>query len=354
MASSSPRLRCLAVLIVLRAATCFLSPNRRNRARGDELAATPTDAIFSNLVSFVRQNGGKVTDDLRLADTAPCGARGLVAGAPLEASRARVGPLLVVPARCVLDRERALRDLTPLVPASVLRDAPLDTLDGAALITLLLARERALGAASFYAPYIASLPQTPPCAWWGGAAARARALDACAACPADEREEWAAELERAAAYSARVSMGMAGDYGDALGVDADGIEWALATLSSRSMGGQDAPCLVPLLDLVNHDAAWHAFTGHWIEELPETFVVGRQIEQTGGLENGGLVKIETGLAAGDWAYWAWDVDGRAPRGREPGEELYANYLAEDYTPFEWFMNLGYIPPEVARSMPYAY
>ena len=33
------------------------------------------------------------------------------------------------------------------------------------------------------------------------------------------------------------------------------------------------------------------------------------------------------------------------RPREPGDELYANYLTEGYTPFEWFMNLGYVPPE---------
>ena len=293
------------------------------------------DATFSELCSFVRQHGGHVDDALRLAAVAPCGARGLVAAAPLSAARARAGPLAVVPARCVLDGRAAVSVSSAAVPARVREAAPLDTLDDGALVTLLLARERARGPASFWAPYLASLPAEPPCAWWGDEAARAAKVAACRACAsAGERAAWAAELERAAAYAARVARGMGADYGDALGVDARALEWSLATLSSRSMGGQARPCLVPLLDLVNHDCSWHAFTGHHVDELPTTFVVGA-----------GPAPIETGLSHGDWAYWAWDADGATPRPREPGDELYANYLTEGYTPFEWFMNLGYVPPE---------
>ena len=57
------------------------------------------------------------------------------------------------------------------------------------------------------------------------------------------------------------------------------------------------------------------------------------------------MNIETGLSEGDWAYWAYDADGTEARAREPGDELYANYLTEDYSAFDWLMNLGYVPPE---------
>ena len=67
-------------------------------------ASSQADDVCGELCQFVKGNGGIVADGLRLVDRAPCGARGLVAGAPISADRARAGPLLVVPARCVLDR----------------------------------------------------------------------------------------------------------------------------------------------------------------------------------------------------------------------------------------------------------
>ena len=50
---------------------------------------------------------------------------------------------------------------TPLPP-------PMQTLDPTLQLALFLAHERALGGASRYAPYVASLPAVPPCGWWLG------------------------------------------------------------------------------------------------------------------------------------------------------------------------------------------
>eukprot|EP00968_Pinguiococcus_pyrenoidosus_P007145 scaffold472_cov264-Pinguiococcus_pyrenoidosus.AAC.11 len=60
----------------------------------------------------------------------------------------------------------------------------------------------------------------------------------------------------------QVAGGMAADYGEYLNVTKEDISWALGIVSSRSMGGAEAPSLVPLLDLLNHHRDAHPFTGH--------------------------------------------------------------------------------------------
>lgn len=42
----------------------------------------------------------------------------------------------------------------------------------------------------------------------------------------------------------------------------------------------------------------------------------------------------------DWAWWSFDAAGQTPRELDPGQECFANYVTEDYTTFDWFLNLG--------------
>ena len=201
-------------------------------------------------------------------------------------------------------------------------------------MTLFLAHERAKGEESFYSVYVKSLPEEPPCAWCMsdeqliGAISRYGAL-------LDTRG-WAAEVSRAKEYVEKVSTGMAKDYGEVFGVTPDDLRWAMGIVSSRAMGGAASPTLVPLLDLVNHNAMRHPFTGHdgYADAIRKRSDIGEMGEMS--------ISDAQSSATDDWAFWSYDKSGATAVPLQGGEELLACYT-DEYSPLDWFLNLGFLP-----------
>jgi hypothetical protein len=145
---------------------------------------------------------------------------------------------------------------------------PLGEVDGLSRLALLLAHERGRGAASAWAPYIASLPADPPCAWHMAPARLAAALDGLAAArgggggsdggggggDATLPARWAAAVEAAGRVARARAAALAGAYGAPLGVDAAGVAWAMGHVVSRCFGRGGDVALAPLVDSCNHAA----------------------------------------------------------------------------------------------------
>jgi hypothetical protein len=242
---------------------------------------------------------------LVVALDAPSGARGIVATAPITADDiAKDGPPIRVPEEPLyLRASDAARIMQPLVDAwwhnsgggnagsgaaaaaqpssnsNVFGDLmqralssllgaqarrlpppPIADIEPSARLALLLAHERAKGGASFWSPYIASLPDEPPCAWLLRLdELRSRVRDLLAARNAADAadaalERWVSTIERAGRAPRARAASLAATYGPALGVDAADVEWALAQVVSRAFGGgDDDVALAPLIDSCNHD-----------------------------------------------------------------------------------------------------
>lgn len=247
--------------------------------------------VFSVLrEAVVREKGGYVHPDLGILTPAPCGAsRGLgmvrssytecqtkctpgIASEKLQelnnnatknAQYKQEEVLLRIPLAIQMTRTVALDTLLPLLPSDVQDRVPLHELDDAALLVLLLAHERGLGQASRYEPYIASLPLEPSCGY--SLSLRPYMLDSIALMGDQLKLDvngWPAELAKATQYADRIANGLSRDYGAYLRTP-DGIssffniQWALCQVASRATAGSEkhgALRLVPIMDMVNHDA----------------------------------------------------------------------------------------------------
>jgi hypothetical protein len=130
------------------------------------------------LRSWIERHGGFLHPALRLVDPAPCGARGVVIEQALSADEAEESPLIVVPERLYMTSTAARRQLGagpaparrsllpwPLGGGATGEPQALAQLPAAMQLALLLAEERAKGQASFWHPYVSSLPAQLPCAW---------------------------------------------------------------------------------------------------------------------------------------------------------------------------------------------
>mmetsp|Transcript_1683 Transcript_1683/g.2011 ORF Transcript_1683/g.2011 Transcript_1683/m.2011 type:complete len:681 (-) Transcript_1683:214-2256(-) len=222
--------------------------------------------------------------------------------------------LLRIPASVQMTRSLALQTLNPLLPLEVNKRAPLAELDDAALLVLLLAHERGRGQESRFQSYIATLPllrevnnsnsnnsnsnhHSGGCGCGYAPSHRREALEAIAALGVGYRgadvDGWPAELNRAAEFAERVSNGLTKDYGAFLahpgntkggghnsgsGSSGSGgssgssskarkeqdlrvvkklVDWALCMVTSRATAGNakfGSLRLVPMVDMINHDA----------------------------------------------------------------------------------------------------
>lgn len=171
--------------------------------------------------------------------------------------------LIRIPLSYQMTRKAALDVLLPLIPADAIRKAPLNDLDDAAILVLFLAHERGVGRTSRWLPYIASLPLEPSCGY--SKLLRPYMLDAINALGEEiglDVNGWPEELWKATQYADRIANGLARDYGLYLktpeGITTvDNIKWALCQIASRATGGSQkhgALRMVPVLDLINHDA----------------------------------------------------------------------------------------------------
>lgn len=230
-----------------------------------------------------------------ITEDSPSGSRGIVAVRPISAEDIALnGPPLRVPEALYMTAESAVENLQPRIDehtrqwqaagaAAWLLSAlgggggggppPVAEVDPMARVALLLAYERTKGPDSFWAPYIACLPATPPCAWHmdpqrleaalrgiarsteargtqGGSGSGSSTTSASAGPPG-----WEAAVRRAGGVARARAASLAKAYGPALGVDAEGVAWALGHVVSRAFGGHGGnAALAPLIDSCNHRA----------------------------------------------------------------------------------------------------
>jgi len=244
--------------------------------------------------------------------------------------------LVHLPLSYQMTRYVALQTLSSIIPADILHKAPLDDLDDAALLVLLLAHERGLSLASKWLPYISSLPKEPSCGY--STKLRSRYLDSIAAMADElnlEVQGWPTEISKASHYADRIAQALARDYGSYLKTPASisvqgNLQWALCQVASRATAGSEkhgSLRLLPLLDQLNHDS-----TGGGLVELTGT-------ER---LEDGDFLDA-TEQESGAFVVRALRHGRR--RALKVGQELVINYNVPHFTPLDWFISVGFVPPE---------
>ncbi|GBF97936.1 hypothetical protein Rsub_10609 [Raphidocelis subcapitata] len=246
----------------------------------------PPCPLGEALRAWVQANGGHMDPRLVVTERAPSGCRGVVATRAISAEDiAADGPPIRVPEAIYMTADDASEVLQRRIdehwgPAAAAAPGPLAWLrlgsrgargppppvsevDGLSRLALLLAHERGKGEASRWWPYVANLAGPAPCAWLmeppalraalrdllaarcggdAGGAARAAALAAA----------WEAQIAAAGRVARARAAALAGAYGDALGVDAAGLAWAMGQVVSRAFGRGDDVALAPLVDSCNH------------------------------------------------------------------------------------------------------
>ena len=244
--------------------------------------------------------------------------------------------LVRVPLAFQMTRTVALDTLLPRISADVQRKTNFNELDDAALIVLLLAHERGVGRYSRWLPYIASLPLEPSCGYSKNL--RPYMLDSVNALRDElgvDVNGWPGELLKATQYAERIVNGLARDYGNFLnhpkGMSAqENIQWALCQVASRGTAGSQkhgSLRMVPIIDMINHDASAGGF-----------------VELTGKerFDNGNFVDA-TEEDSGSFVIRSLRHGRR--KALRKGQELLANYNVPHYSPLDWFVALGFVPPE---------
>lgn len=244
--------------------------------------------------------------------------------------------LIRVPLSFQMTRTVALDTLLALLPGDIQRKASLHELDDAALLVLLLAHERGVGRHSRWLPYIASLPKEPSCGY--SPRLRPYLLKSILALHEEigvDTYDWKGELVKAHKHAAKIAQGLTKDYGvylktpEGLSTLAN-IEWALCQVISRGIAGSEeygALRMVPMLDMVNHDANAGSFvelTGK--EKLAHTDFVEAAEEDAG-------------------TFVAQSIRHGRRKGLKKGQELLVDYNIPHYSPLDWFVSLGFVPRE---------
>jgi len=248
--------------------------------------------------------------------------------------------LLRIPLEAQITRKSALDALLALLPSAKNgRSTHLEELDDAFILALYLAHERGLGINSRIWPYIATLPLRPTCALhWGWRQSVVDVVTAMSVEMGTDVQGWPNEISKAAEMSERIVLILSRASSETLakrpGVEdiTENIRWALCQVASRAVAGREdygRLRLVPVMDMINHDVAADKFT-----------------------ELTGKEKLEDGffLDADEIHAGTFVVRSQRHGERKPlrfGQELMANYNVPAYSPLDWFLNMGYIPPERA-------
>mmetsp|Transcript_4985 Transcript_4985/g.7598 ORF Transcript_4985/g.7598 Transcript_4985/m.7598 type:complete len:487 (+) Transcript_4985:141-1601(+) len=244
--------------------------------------------------------------------------------------------LIRVPLSYQMTRRLALSTLSPLIPQDVNQRTPLQELDDAALLVLLLAHERGLGPNSKFHPYIASLPVAPSCGYSPAMRPQALAtIELMAIKLGMDVTGWPGEISKANDRAQMIADGLTKDYGPYIETTEGAstfsvIQWALCQVASRATAGSEthgALRLVPIVDMVNHDVEAGGF--HEIQD-PSAFFKGNADETDE-------------LAAG--SFIVRSIRHGRTRPLKKGQELLVNYNVPDYSPLDWFISLGFIPKE---------
>lgn len=216
------------------------APDRRASAKRQ-------DAAFEELCSWIDFFGGHVHPKLDLGVTS-LGCRGVITTDILTEADQRDIPVMAIPDSLTLSADLAAAQLEGVLTPRGVRGVA--QLQPEIQVALYLAHERSKGAASRFAPYIATMPAAPSCGWLMPPDAVASAL--AAVCAAAEVPKW----QRVMSYARDLYCNEileAEDMMDALGLDLPEVEWALGQAVSRAYGS--SPRLIPALDCVNHSAS---------------------------------------------------------------------------------------------------
>jgi hypothetical protein len=250
--------------------------------------------------------------------------------------------LIRVPLSFQMTRNVAIETFKTIIPQEVQTRANMQAFDDSMYLTLLLAHERGVGKFSKWLPYIASLPREPTCGY--SKSLRPYMLKAIEAYRVEwdvDTNGWGEEIYKALIYAERIIDNMNKNFGPYLetppGISMiDNLSWALCQVVSRGIAGSASHGmlrLVPVIDLINHDA-----DAAGIVELEgnERKADGYFMDSLSEMDNGTFVIRSM-------------RHGRL-RPLRLGQELMVNYNVPYYTPLDWFVYSGFVPPE--RSGPW--
>jgi hypothetical protein len=169
--------------------------------------------------------------------------------------------MLRIPIEAQITRETALEIISSLVPDDVI--APLDELDDAPLLALLLTHETGLGSSSQFWPYIATLPPHPSCAMHR--AWRQSIVDVLTALSLQMGTDvhgWPNEISKASEVLDSIGANLIGilSYLEFSSTrfknHHEAFRWSLCQVASRAIAGKEDHGrlrLVPMMDMINHD-----------------------------------------------------------------------------------------------------
>jgi len=109
------------------------------------------------------------------------------------------------------------------------------------------------------------------------------------------------------------------------------LQWALCHVMSRATGASakhGALRLVPLMDMINHNVD----SGHFVE-----------LSGIETVEDGHVLDAVEEEDSGTFIVRSMRSGRRKPLKR--GQELLVNYNIPQYSPLDWFLNMGFVPPE---------
>jgi hypothetical protein len=245
--------------------------------------------------------------------------------------------MMRIPLEAQITRKTALDILNPLFPEEFKAMTPLEQLDDPFLLAILLVHESGLKTRSRFWPYIATLPQHPSCAMHRGwRQSIVDVLTALALEMGTDIQGWPNEIAKASDSMDKIAGGLA-HFSAFFEFDTtmfkshhDAMRWSLCQVASRAIAGNaeyGRLRLVPMMDLINHDEAADLFI-----ELKgnESSIEGHFIGSTE--EDAGAFVVRS-----------MRHDRR--KVLKKGQELMANYNVPHYSPLDWFINMGYVPPE---------
>lgn len=300
--------------------------------------AAANDDATEQLREWVVRQGGTVHPALRVQDDAPSGCRGVVAVTEVAMEALEAGALISLPADLRLPHRHA-QDLlaaqasgagsssstaaASAAAASAAAALPalspgeadqlqalLESFSVTQQLAMSVALERKLGARSFWSPYIATLPNSPPVPWLLPDAQLHAAL---AALPFPT-VGWAQAVREAGEQYAEDARQLVDGFGPVVGLSHDEALWAIGHVCSRCLTSSSTSYLIPFIDLINHSHS----------ARPPM----RQLDN-----NDHIVITVTSIR-----------DGKAAPLR-PGDELFIQYGGE-FTALEAFIKFGFVPREL--------
>jgi len=270
--------------------------------------------------------------------------------------------LIKVPLKYQMTRDVALQTLLPLIAADSQRKTSIHELDDAALLVLLLAHERGVGKYSRWLPYIASLPTQPSCGY--SAYLRPWMVESLQTMKEElgvDTLGWSTELMKAGLYAEKIASGLTFDYALALkhprGVSPlENIQWSLCQVASRAIAGSQrhgSLRLIPLMDMINHDVnagGYVELTGKERKSRPED----DDDDNNGSESDDGSSRRShhhtttdfldaTELDSGTFVIRSLRYERR--KVLKLGQELLVNYNVPNYAALDWFVSMGFVPPE---------